>query len=74
MSQTVQVRIRTASNPTAAPLTEWPIGDLDSLIRLLDRWGLYDDEDGYSYFTLTGQFVLAPGGAWFELVANAEEE
>ena len=74
MSQTVPVRFRTPDSAKPAPFTEWPIGDLEGLVRRLRSWGVYDQETGETDFTFSGQFVLEDGDAYFEIIAHFPKE
>ena len=72
MSKTVEVRIRADFQPKSVRFTDWPIEDLAAVIRHIESWGLIADGDERS--ALTGQFVLADGEAYFEIVVIAEDD
>jgi hypothetical protein len=67
----ISVRIRSNDDGGAAPLTTWPIADLDRLLRELKRWG-FSTSDG-EYDDVTGQIVVADGQAYFEIVIDTED-
>lgn len=65
----MKVKIRPAMAVKAVDLCEVPYGtDLEKVISMLREWGVEteygDDEE------LMGQFVVAPGEAYFEIVVG----
>jgi hypothetical protein len=74
---TVEVRIRHQDAEQGATLGWFSIDGLQRVHDLLMRWGLYD-EDGTVYAnggegSISGQFNVREGEAWFEFVLTPSE-
>lgn len=69
MNGEVQVRIRHAEQVRAVPLTTWPVAELESLVRQVRYWGVYE---GGGSGEVTGQWVIGDDDAHFEIVVEAE--
>ena len=73
MSQTIPVRIRHEGDLRAVPLTEWPLTDLNGLLRAVGEWGLIHDGVMYDEATF-GQIAVTDEGAYFEVVFGVDDE
>lgn len=70
MSNTVPVRIRHEFDLRAQPLTEWPLDDLNGLLRTISEWGIAHDGEVYDEAAF-GQIAVTDEGAYFEVVFGA---
>jgi hypothetical protein len=70
---TIPVCIRRDADLKAVPLTEWPMNDLNGLLRTIGEWGLVHDGLPYDGATF-GQITVTDEGAYFEIVFGAGDE
>lgn len=70
MSGEVQVKIRHADDTRSVPLTYWPASDLEAVVGILRRWGVYDETNDDP--ELVGEFIIDADGAHFEIIVGGE--
>lgn len=68
---TINVRIRHEDDADGVPLCTWEIADLDRLIPVLKRWGVYVAETEAT--EMSGQFTVTDSEAYFEVIVHTSE-
>lgn len=69
-----EIRIRHEMNVRAIPLGDVPLLEMDKVIPLLQRWGVYLKDDAVAADDFSGQFtVVADQEAYFEVQLHDEE-
>ncbi|WP_411815677.1 hypothetical protein [Gordonia sp. SND2] len=69
-----EIRIRHEFAKRGAVLGDVPLDEIDTVIPIISRWGLYDDEGNVDPSRLSGQFWYSAdaNAACFEVLIEAE--